>query len=212
MTVTATTNICNAALDLLGSGVDKAHLGAYETDTGETADACRRHFDQCRKLLLASWPFTESCKYLAGTSSGGDDSSVVHPDWLYAYALPADCLRLLGLTANNSASDSNRHLLLEYERYQGYLLTDYTTTEFYWWYITDVENTSLWPATHLDALAYLLAAKLAGPVLRSPAAHILRTNLLREYELYARRNAVRFNQRQQFDPAPHGQTRVVDIM
>lgn len=205
------TEVANGALDLLGSGVDTSHLSDYATDTGDTADACRRNLPKCRKLLLESFPFIEAIKYLLASDSGADDSSVVHPDWLYAYALPSDCLRLLALTANNNPNESNRHILLEYERYQNYILTDYTTSEFYWWYIADVEDLTLFPQATRDALEYLLAAKLVGTVLKGPSAHQLRTNLLREYELYARRNAVRFNQRQQFDPQPHGATSIVDI-
>ncbi len=206
------TEVCNGALDLLGSGADESHLDDYTTDEGTTADACRRNLPKCRRLLLESFPFLEAIKYLAATDSGGDDADVVHPDYLYAYPLPADCLRLLGLLANNSTNEYNQHIALRYERYQGHVLTDYTTSEFYWWYIKDEEDLSLFPRAHRDALEYLLAAKLVGTVLRGPAAHQLRTNLLREYELYARRNAVRFNQRQQYDRARAASTSIIDIV
>jgi len=215
------TQICNTALALIGSGVDENYVDDYEGDTTQTAQWCRRLLPQCKDLVLTSFTFVETVKYLAGTSGGGDDTSVVHPDWLYAYPLPSGCKKLLGLVASNNGAASidysegmsfyPLHVLMDWERYQGYVLTNYTTSEFYWWYVYDVAYSELSEATR-DAIAHLLAVKMVGAVIKGGDGLAMRRQLYQEYEQFARKNAIVLNQRQMFNPAPNGATSSIDIV
>lgn len=207
------TQICNDALALLGSGIDVPWLDDYATDTTDTAQWCRKLLDATRRSVLANFTFVETVTFLAGTDSGGDDSSVVHPDWLYAYPLPTNpvCLRLLGLVVTSNVNGGGWHYLLDWERYQSYVLTDYATSDFYWHYIRDETDYSVLSQPTRDAIAYLLASKLAAPVVRGPESYARRRELLQEYELYARKYAIAFNQKQLFNAKPDGDIQTIDI-
>ena len=78
--------------------------------------------------------------------------------WLYAWHLPADCLRLLTINGTDADLPSQR-----FEIQGRHLLTD-TPDPPTIRYITASPPAEEWPTTFLDALAYSLAARIA-PIL-----------------------------------------------
>jgi len=81
-------SICNLAL---------SHVGAYSIgaidERSMEARVCMQHYDTCRDETLRSFPWAFATKTVPLALASG----VSYPNWEYAYALPADCLRAIRL-------------------------------------------------------------------------------------------------------------------
>ena len=93
-------------------------------------------------------------------------------EWEFAYQLPVDCLRVVQL---NGYEPSEEQGMFAIESDQ--LLTD--AEDALVRYIARVEDGSFYPALFSQALATLLASRLAGPLTGSRE---LPTALIQEYE------------------------------
>lgn len=155
-------DICNLALSHLG---DRATLSSIDPPEGSAqADHCARLWPIARDEALSSfdWGFASRVTDIARLAS--ED----HPEWGYAYARPADFLvardsmfpdgQVVTLGSNlyfeEGTADDGTPLL--YAQFDSVALR----------YTRRVNNTGLYPAKLVPAISYLLAAYLAGSVVK----------------------------------------------
>lgn len=159
--------ICNMALSHIGS---EARVSSIEPPDGSVeAGHCATFYDPARTEMLepGNWAFSLKRAQLAEVTN---PSTV----WAFAYAKPSDCLRPLrvlrpsgvvtvftqdvaGFHADdrNSASfDIEGELILTNE------------PEAVLTYVRDVTDTTRFPSSFASALSYLLAAYVAGPIIK----------------------------------------------
>lgn len=173
-------DICNLALAHLG---DNATVASIDPPEGSAqSEHCARFYPIARDSLLEkhSWGFATKRATLALLSSN-------IPEWKYAYAAPKDMLNVLAILADDAANDYSVPIPQPYSNIatvnagQGFYTPapfsvetlDNGTQVIY----TDVENatirytgrvtdTTKFSPLFVDALAWLLASYLAGPVIK----------------------------------------------
>ena len=142
------TDIANDALGRLGISpiMDLS-------DDSKQAQFANRFYDQTRDEVLAShaWNFAIRRATLPQLSTPPDY------EWLYAYQLPSDHIRLLRL--NNYEIDQ---MAESYAVEGSQLLTDAETAEIK--YIARLTDVTLYPPLFVEALSIKLAAKLSAPL------------------------------------------------
>lgn len=158
-------DICNLALAHLG---DNATVASIDPPEGSAqAEHCARFYPMARDALLElhSWKFATRRATLAQLENAW-------AQWDYAYAKPADCLRVIGVIPADMSDD----LLVEgVEQTQNFtveigdslnevILTDQADAVVR--YIARQTDASKFPPLFIMALAHQLAAMMAGPVLK----------------------------------------------
>lgn len=161
-------DICNIALSHLG---DTASVTSIDPPEGSAqAEHCARFYPIARDSLLEmhDWKFASKRALLAELTSETDA-------WEYAYAMPADALRIIAVTAPDADDDNASSRLLGAYSPQPYAiealstgaLVIYTDQEDaavrYTAYVTDSGKL---PPLFVMALALHLASMLAGPILK----------------------------------------------
>lgn len=160
--------VCNMALSHIGS---EARVSSISPPDGSVeAGHCATFYDVARTELLepGNWAFALRRAALA---------QVVNPStvWAYAYAKPADCERALRVLRPSIAvtvftqdrfvephTDDRDSAPFDLEG--EVLLTNEPDAVLL--YIQDVTDSTKFPASFTSALSYLLAAYLAGPVVK----------------------------------------------
>lgn len=166
---TSVIDICNTALLRLGTG----EINSLNEKSKE-ARYCRRFYDKIRRLVLRSHPWNFASKFamlapLVSTFS----------DYTYAYALPADCLRVLEVVDPQgpvlSETEAPRNQIKFVVR-GNTLCTNQEDVEIH--YISDVTDPNLFDEQFEDAVAHRLAAEMAVPFSGKPSLQKA------EYQLY----------------------------
>lgn len=150
--------ICNGAFDLLGS-----RTIAALTDDSKEGRLATRLYANTRDEVLRAHPWNFALTRAALTADG------TPPAWgfVYRYALPADCLRLLNLDGAN----------FEVWRVEGrWLLTD-VGSPVNVLYVASVADTSVYDPMFVSALEAALAAKMAYPLAGSRELMLQMTQL-----------------------------------
>lgn len=147
--------ICNLALSNLGNRGRVVSIDPV--DGSAEADYCASFFALARNELLemSDWAFARTRVALATTTN---PSSV----WTYAYSLPSDCLvprRILVDESGVFEEDGE-----PWNREGQVLLTDKENAELV--YTKVITNAGLFSPSFCTALAYLLSAYLAGPIIK----------------------------------------------
>lgn len=160
-------DICNLALSHIG---DRANVNSINPpETSIQSEHCARFYPFALDTLLRMhpWTFATRRRLLA------DISLVVpaaHP-WQYAYAVPADLVTILGIYSGARQFDEDAH---EYEYEIGndgnntqviYTNCDAATMR----YVAEVTDSTRFPALFTQALSWLLASHLAGPIIKGEA-------------------------------------------
>lgn len=142
------TDIVNDALGRLGISPVMAL-----TDSTKQAQFANRFYESTRDEVLAShpWNFATRRAVLAQLATPPEF------EWIYAYQLPSDNLRLLQLNGYDLGRTLDTWAI---EGHQ--LLTDADRAEVR--YISRVTDTTLYPALFSEALSIKLAAKLCAPL------------------------------------------------
>jgi hypothetical protein len=150
--------ICNQALALVGA----EPISSFSDNT-KTARFCQTLFAPTRDALLRShyWNFAIARIQLAQLVD------VPLFEYSSAYALPNDCLRVIRL------SDRDAQFKIEGRKLFCYL------SEAYIQYVKKETDTSKWDNYFIEALSYLLASKLAYPLVQSTS---LAGSLFAQYE------------------------------
>lgn len=155
----STIDICNTALAHLGQDSEVASISP--PDGSVEASHCARFYPIARRVLLeaSNWSFaTVRTSNLAATTS---DSTA----WAFRYTLPGDCLKVQRVVAPGAIDESKG------ERFTvegSVLYTNVETPTLF--YTKDVVDTSKYTEMFVDALGYMLASYLAGPILKKVEA------------------------------------------
>jgi hypothetical protein len=159
MAGTSVISICNLALARLGQGQTITSL----TEDSQAAQFCSSFYEQARDEALVEypWPFALRRVTLAVVETAPND------DWAFSYRRPTGCLTIRRVLSG--LSRNARPLTFEPggDDSGGLIYTDYDAAAME--YIARVENPGLYPPKFVHALAWRLAADLAGPLQRSPA-------------------------------------------
>jgi len=153
-------DICNAALIRVG---DKT-ISALSASGNREARLCFLRYPMVRDALVSAhpWNFAQKRDRLARLSAAPTF------DYSYAYQLPADCLRVIGI--DDTISDW---------RVEGRtVVTD--LSEVYALYLAKITDTTLMPPYFVDALGLALAVELAYAL--KPSASFVE-GLIKEREL-----------------------------
>lgn len=155
-------DICNLALGRLG---DSATVASLEPPEGSAqAEHCARFYAIARDSLLEMHPWGFATRradlaLLSGTPS----------IWRCAYAKPNSALRILAVLSPIAAAreEPQPFEIGSADSGAGIILTDQAGAIAR--YVARVVDTTSFPPLFVDALAWLLASYLAGPVLKGDA-------------------------------------------
>jgi hypothetical protein len=154
--------IVNLALAHLG---DKATVSSLSPPEGSAqAEHGARFYPQARDVLLEkhNWRFATKRVSMADASLVTD----VPSSWTYAYALPSSFIRMISVLPPEGGDDSETQPY-EIEMSTGGAGVVYTNQEdAVARYIYRVTDTTKFSPLFVDALSWLLASYLAGPVLK----------------------------------------------
>lgn len=159
--------LCNMALSHIGSDARVSSISP--PDGSVEAGHCATFYDVARTELLepGTWAFALARATLAQRTN----ASTL---WLYAYALPSDCLR-----ARRILRPGSQMTVFVQDEYQ-YQTDDNDSTTFeiegavlysnepdaVLVYTRDMTDTTRFPPSFTTALSYLLSSYLAGPILK----------------------------------------------
>lgn len=161
--MTSKVAICNLALSNLG----KANIASLDEASAE-ARACKQFYDHTLLAMLQGYPwmFARTTQALAQITNDKPNR------WLYAYARPVDCLKVVRVTDE---------LMLDYVRYDkasalagghAYAIegdTIYTAVgPAYLEYTGEITDPTKFPPMFVDALSWALSVRLAMPLTRDP--------------------------------------------
>jgi hypothetical protein len=171
--VASSIDICNLALAHIG---DEATVSAISPPDGSVqAMHCQRFYPIARDALLEmhDWNFARRHVALQETENTANER------WAYQYAYPNNCARLLSVLPEDGDESKPRPYM------QG---SDSDGNKVIW---TDEENavalythaitdTTKFPGLFVNALSYLLASYLAGPITKSTS---LKEGMLKMFKL-----------------------------
>lgn len=155
-------DICNLALARLG---DNATVASIDPPEGSAqAEHCARFYAVARDSLLEmhTWKFATRRATLAALT-------VETWNWTYAYAEPSGALKLLAVLSATAANDAETQDFEPESDDNGtaIILTNQEGATLR--YIARTTDTTKFSPLFVDALAWLVASYLAGPVLKGDA-------------------------------------------
>lgn len=163
----STVKICNMALSHIGSSATISSINP--PDGSVEAGHCETFYDLARTELLepGAWQFSMKRAALAQVTNESTQ-------WLYAYALPSDCMRALRvLWAGAGVNVFNESETAVIASDKGSANFDIEGTVLFsneedavLVYVRDVTDSGRFTASFTSALAYLLASYLAGPIVK----------------------------------------------
>lgn len=153
-------DICNLALANMGANANVASISPPEGSV--QAQLCARFYPIARDKLLEDheWSFAERRQYLALYATNPTDS------WLYAYALPADCVKPRAVLLPKSTDDTATQDYVESTADDGSKIILTNVEDAVLVYTRRVTDTAKFGALVIDALAWLLTSFLAGPIIK----------------------------------------------
>lgn len=169
-------DICNVALARLG---DDATLTSIDPPEGSAqADHCARFYPICKDKLLREYPWSFAVKRttpapLAVEPLGEDE---------FAFTLPSDCLTLLAIHVTDEPH--SRCGLNEYtvENFQNSRAIICHEEDVWIRYVSNVVPAQAFPTDFCDALSWLLASYLAGPMIAGSSGASMAANYLKLYQ------------------------------
>lgn len=172
--MTSVVQICNMALARLG---DEATVSSIDPPEGSTqAEHCAMFYPQALSSLLEMYPWNFATK-----SAPLALLNIAAPaPWQFAYAMPAGCLRVLqvfdGVQIPGAAQAP---YAVEVGGSQPVLLANTPTAWAQFVFLqTDPQRFS---PLFVDALSWLLASQLAGPLLKGDAGAAMSKSCLQQF-------------------------------
>jgi len=172
-------DICNLALSRLG---DDATVSSIDPPEGSVqAEHCKRFYSMARDVALSKhlWNFATKRAALALLSG------VTTAEWQYAYSAPSDILSssaAVNVYPDGSFLDGGVEFAIETTTANGVVI--YTNVEnAYIRYTSKVTDTTRFTIEFVDALSYLLASYLAGPVLKGEMGMKIGLDMLKMFKL-----------------------------
>jgi hypothetical protein len=169
-------DICNLALARLG---DNATVASIDPPEGSAqAEHCARFYPIARDSLLETHPWKFALRRARLARLAGDSWN-----WSFAYACPADAITLLAVLPPEAASDADTQ---EFEVEAGAdgharILTHQAHACLR--YVLRATDPSAYSPLFVDALAWLLASYLAGPVIKGDAGGAMAKTCLQSFLL-----------------------------
>jgi hypothetical protein len=169
-------DICNLALARLG---DNATVASIDPPEGSAqAEHCARFYAVARDSLLEmhAWKFATRRVLLAKLT-------VPSWDWSFAYAEPTGALKLLGVLPAAASNDAETQPYEAESDATGaaIILTNQEGASLR--FVARVTDTTKFSPLFVDALAWLLASYLAGPVLKGDAGAAMAKACLQSFML-----------------------------
>lgn len=164
-------DICNLALAHLG---DNATVASIDPPEGSAqAEHCARFYPVARDSLLEmhAWRFATQRQALAALAEPSWD-------WAFAYAEPTGTLKLLAVLPMTATSDDETQ---PFDSESGVIRSDCENASLK--FIARVSDTTKFPPLFVDALAWLLASYLAGPVLKGEAGAAAAKSCLQSFAM-----------------------------
>jgi hypothetical protein len=154
--------ICNIALARLGDDATVASINPPEGSA--QAEHCARFYPVARDTLLEmhTWGFATRRAKLALLSAPTWN-------WSYAYAAPNGALKLLSVLPEHAASDAKSEPFEVESDAAGNVIIRTSLADATLKYTARVIDTTRFSPLFDDALAWLLAAYLAGPLIKGDA-------------------------------------------
>jgi hypothetical protein len=151
-------DICNLALAKLG---DEAVItGINPSDGSIQSTLCGRLYDHVLALMLDKHAWSFGIKEVALLTITNTS-----PSWLYAYTIPTDCLSVVdvreGVYNDQLQAPNSQNYSL-----QGGLLYSNTPDAWLLYSSSTPPAIAAMPPMFIEAFACLLAANLAGPIIR----------------------------------------------
>lgn len=152
-------DICNLALGHLG---DEATVSSIDPPEGSAqAEHCQRFYPIALDALLGDHNWTFAIKRKALAALGTPPAS-----WSFSYAFPTDCITALAVISPTD-TDATAGNDFEIETLDNGTRVIYTNVEEATLrYVRRITDLTKWSALAATALARLLAAYLAGPVIK----------------------------------------------
>lgn len=169
-------DICNLALARLG---DNATVASIDPPEGSAqAEHCARFYAIARDSLLEMhpWKFATRRVLLAKLT-------VESWDWAFAYAQPTNALKLLAVLSAAASNDDETQTYEAETDTNGaaIILTNQEGASLR--FVARVTDTTKFSPLFVDALAWLLASYLAGPVLKGDAGAAMSKSCLQSFLL-----------------------------
>ncbi|MDR1351518.1 MAG: hypothetical protein LBJ59_12230 [Zoogloeaceae bacterium] len=155
-------DICNLALSRLG---DTATVSSIDPPEGSVqAEHCARFYPVSRDSLLEAYDWKFSTRW--GTIARLDLS---HPGWRIVYAVPNDMIRVIAVLPPGAVpgAASVNYAVETSAKGDLVILSNQDKASIH--YTTRVTDTSKFSPLFVDALAWLLASNLAGPLIKGDA-------------------------------------------
>lgn len=169
-------NICNLALARLG---DNATVASIDPPEGSAqAEHCARFYPIARDSLLEmhAWKFATRRVQLAPLA-------VPSWDWSFAYAEPTGALKLLGVLSATASNDDETQPYEAESDANGAAIILTNQEDASLRFVARVTDTTKFSPLFVDALAWLLASYLAGPVLKGDAGAAMAKSCLQSFAL-----------------------------
>ena len=169
-------DICNLALARLG---DNATVASIDPPEGSAqAEHCARFYAVARDSLLEmhAWKFATRRVLLAKLT-------VESWDWAFAYAEPTGALKLLGVLSATASNDDETQPYEAESAANGAAIILTNQEDASLRFVARVTDTTKFSPLFVDALAWLLASYLAGPVLKGDAGAAMAKTCLQSFML-----------------------------
>ena len=152
--------VCNMALDRIDIGQPIDDIAG----DSDTARACNRWYAKCRDkvLQLGTWPFLKRQIALGLVEEDPVDK------WAYSYRYPINCVRVLSIVSGNRIDAQPIEWEMGQDDTGRLIYTD--EVDAFVEYLGTLDDPGEWFDLFADAVAYLLAAELSGPLGRGDDA------------------------------------------
>lgn len=187
-------DICNLALSRLGDNATVASINPPEGSA--QGEHCARFYPIARDSLLEShpWKFATCREPLARLSHESWN-------WAYAYAAPVKAIRLLSIlpaTASNDARTQDYEMEADNN---GVMLILTNVEQATVRYIARVTDPTKYSPLFVDALGWLLASHLAGPIIKGDAGAAMARSCYQSFQVVNSQALVSDSNQQQITPA-----------
>lgn len=169
-------DICNLALSRLGDNATVASI--YPPEGSAQSEHCARFYPIARDSMLETHPWKFATRR-------GALAQLTHEswNWAYAYAAPTGAIRLLAVLAASAPSDADSQ---DYEIETdsdgtALILTNQEKANVR--YIARATDTSKYSPLFIDALGWLLASHLAGPIIKGDAGAAMARSCYQSFQI-----------------------------
>lgn len=153
-------DIVNLALSHLGDG---ANVSSISPSDGSTqADHAERFYAHIRDALLERFAW----KFALRRATLAERADIAIPSWDHVYDEPNDCLRLLAILPGSYTADNQGAAFDTETDEDGAKIILTSAADATARFIARVEDTSKFSPSFIETLSWLLAAALAGPIIK----------------------------------------------